>query len=92
MVPHMLQRSQPVSDAQLEAGVHYSISTMQHYIACPSNQLSARILHRFFKEAAVVLDAAEKRGLQRTLQPNTLGRLRILLERFQEQRQSQGLI
>jgi len=93
MVSYMLKSKQPVSSTQLISGVQYTISTVQHYVARPTNSRNnPRMPHRLFEEACLVLDAAEERGLQRMLQLNALGKLRILLETFQKQMHSQGLV
>ena len=92
-VSYMLKTKQPVSDARLIAGVQYTISTVQHYVVRPTNaRNNPRVSQRLFEEACLVLDAAEERGLERMLQLNVLGRLRILLETFQKQMHSQGLV
>lgn len=91
MVPNMLQANETVSDAQVEDAVHYGIRTTQYYICQPkSSFVNPTKQYRFFEEGYLVLGAAEKRGLQRRLASNTLGRLRALLERLQEQMRSQG--
>lgn len=87
----MLQANQPVSDAQLEAAVHYAIRTMLYYITQPRSPfVNSSKQHRLIEEGYLVLHAAERRRLQRRLEPNTLGRLRVVLERTQEQMRSRG--
>ena len=92
-VPSMLQANQPVSDAQLEAAVHYAIRTMLYYINQPRSPFAnSSKQHRLVEEGYLVLHAAERRRLQRRLEPNTLGRLRVVLERLQEQMRSRGVV
>ncbi|GAB7329462.1 hypothetical protein MBLNU13_g01242t1 [Cladosporium sp. NU13] len=92
MVPNMLQANQPVSDAQIEDAVHYAFRTTQYYICQPRNPfVNSTKQYRLLEEGYLVLRAAEKRGSQRRLSPNTLGRLRALLESLQEQMRSQGV-
>lgn len=91
MVPNMLQANQTVSDAQLEAGVYYAYRTTQYYINQPKSPfVNPTKQYRLIEEGYLVLDAAEARNLQRMLHPNTLGRLRTLLERLQQQMLSRG--
>ena len=92
MVPNMLRANQTVSDAQLEGAVYYAFRTTQHYICQPKCPLvNPTKQYRLLDEGYLVLGAAEKRGLQRRLSPNTLGRLRALLESLQEQMRSRGV-
>ena len=92
-VPNMLKTNQTVSDAQLVDAVHYAIRLTEFRITLPSIQLvKPNKQHRMLEEGCLVLDAAERRGgLQRMLEPNTLGRLRALLEMMQVQLQSRGV-
>jgi hypothetical protein len=92
MVPSRLQANEPVSDAQLEAGVHYAFRTTQYYICQPKSPfVNPTKQYRVLEEGYLVLGAAEKRGLHRRLSPNTLGRLRALLETLEEQMRSRGV-
>lgn len=94
MVPSTLQANQTVSDAQLVSGVQYAMRTTQYYITQPKSPLvNPTKQFRLLEEGYLVLDAAERRGLplQRMLDLNTLGRLRALLERLQEQMRSRGV-
>ena len=91
MVPDMLRSNQTVSDAQLEAGVHYAFRTTQYYINQPKSPfVNPTKQYRLIEEGYLVLNAAERRGLQRNLDLNTLGRLRTLLERLEQQMMSRG--
>lgn len=91
MVPDMLRSNQTVSDAQLEAGAHYAFRTTQYYINQPKSPfVNPTKQYRLIEEGYLVLDAAERHGLQRTLDINTLGRLRTLLERLEQQMLSRG--
>jgi hypothetical protein len=94
MVPSMLQANQPVSDAQLVSGVQYAMRTTQYYITQPKSPLvNPTKQFRLLEEGCLVLDAAERRGLQlqRMLDLNTLGRLRALLERLEQQMHARGV-
>jgi len=91
-VPGKLQSNEPVSDADLAEAVHYYIRTMQYYVKQPKSPLvNPTKQHRLIDEGYLVLNAAERRGLQRTLELNTLGRMRALLERILQQMQSRGV-
>jgi hypothetical protein len=91
MVPDMLRSNHTVSNAQLEAGVHYAFRTTQYYINQPKSPfVDPTKQYRLIEEGYLVLDAAEGRGLQRNLDLNTLGRLRTLLERLQQRMLSRG--
>ena len=94
MVPNKLQSNQPVSDAELAAAVHYYIRTMQCYVKQPKSPLvNPTKQHRLVEEGYLVLNATEKRRLQRTLvEVNTLWRMRALLERILQQMQSRGVV
>lgn len=91
-VPGRLQANEPVSDAQLEAGVHYAFRTTQYYICQPKSPfVNPKKQYRLLEEGCLVLGAAEKCGLQRRLASNTLGRLRALLEKLEEQMRWRGV-
>jgi hypothetical protein len=93
VVPNMLRSNQTVSDAQLEAGVHYAFRTTQYYINQPKSPfVNPTKQYRLIEEGYLVLNAAERRGLQRNLDLNTLGRLRTLLERLEQQMLSRGAV
>jgi hypothetical protein len=67
---------------------------MQYYITQPKSPLvNPTKQFRLLEEGCLVLDAAERRGLQlqRMLDLNTLGRLRALLERLEQQMHARGV-
>jgi hypothetical protein len=93
LVPILLEKNLPVSDADLAAGADYALRTMQHYLTSPrSLRFHPEKVQRFAKQAHLVLKTAEKRNIRHGLQPNTLGRLRASLDAAERQLQARGLL
>jgi hypothetical protein len=91
LVPILLEKNMPVSDADLAAGADYVLRTMQHYVTSPSSlRLHPGKVQRFAKQALLVLKTAEKRNIRHGLQPNTLGRLRAALDSVERLLQARG--
>jgi hypothetical protein len=92
LVPILLEKNLPVSDADLAAGADYAFRTMQHHVTSPrSPRLHPEKVHRSAKQALLVLKTAEKRRIRHGLQPSTLGRLRASLDSVERLLQAYGL-